>query len=59
MYVVQVWNGKRWAKVRGAEGGPWSTKDRAERIAFHREHCTAGVIRPHTTEGRPHRVVAV
>jgi len=29
-YVVQVWNGHRWAKVRGVEGGPWLTRQRAE-----------------------------
>jgi hypothetical protein len=55
-YVVQVWNGKRWAKVRGDEGGPWNTRDRAERIADAREHAER---RPSSTEGMPHRVVEV
>jgi hypothetical protein len=56
MFVVQVWNGKRWAKVRGGEGGPWSTRDRAERIATSRQ---AAERRSSSTEGMPHRVVEV
>jgi hypothetical protein len=55
-FVVQVYNGKRWAKVRGHEGGPWSTQDRAERIARSRE---AAERRESSTEGLPHRVVEV
>jgi len=53
MYVVQVWNGKRWAKLRGGEGGPWSTRARAESIARNRERSPR---RPSSTEGYPHRV---
>jgi hypothetical protein len=55
-FVVQVYNGKRWAKVRGHEGGPWSTRDRAERIARSRE---AAERRESSTEGMPHRVAEV
>lgn len=55
-YVVQVWNGSRWAKVRGPEGGPWNTRDRAERIADGRERAER---RQSSTEGLPHRVVEV
>jgi hypothetical protein len=53
-YVVQVFNGKRWVKVRGAEGGPWSTLSRAERIARGREDMPR---RASSTEGMPHRVI--
>lgn len=56
MFVVQVWNGKRWSKVRGPEGGPWRTHDRAERIAQGRENSER---RPNSTEGMPHRVIEV
>lgn len=56
-YVVQQFDGKRWAKVRGPEGGPWSTRDRAERIAQGRENATPTSLS--SSEGRPHRVVAV
>lgn len=53
-FIVQVWNGRRWAKVRGVEGGPWTRRDRAERIARERE---AGQRRASSTEGYPHRVI--
>lgn len=52
-FVVEVWNGKRWAKVRGDEGGPWDYRGRAERIARARE---AAERRTSSTEGMPHRV---
>lgn len=52
-FVVEVWNGRRWAKVRGPEGGPWQTRDRAERIAASRENSER---RASSTEGFPHRV---
>ncbi len=55
-FVVQVWNGKRWAKVRGPEGGPWMYRSRAERIAAGRENSER---RTSSTEGMPHRVVEV
>jgi hypothetical protein len=55
-YVVQAFNGKRWAKVRGAEGGPWTNRARAERVARSRE---AAERRESSTEGLPHRVVEV
>jgi hypothetical protein len=55
-YVVQVWNGRRWSKVRSGEGGPWSTRDRAERQARSRERMPR---RESSTEGYPHRVVEV
>lgn len=54
-YVVQVWNGRRWAKVRGAEGGPWTLRSRAERVARSRQEAPR---RSSSTEGMPHRVVA-
>jgi hypothetical protein len=54
-FVIQVWNGRRWAKVRGVEGGPYLTRDRAERIAASRERQP---MRTSSTEGMPHRVKA-
>lgn len=57
VYVVQVWNGRAWRKVRGPEGGPWSLRSRAERVAAVRESA-----RPRdfsSTEGMPHRVIEV
>lgn len=56
MYVVQAWNGKRWAKVRGEEGGPWSRRARAECIARSRQNMQR---RASSTDGMPHRVVEV
>jgi hypothetical protein len=53
-YVVEVLTGRGWRKVRGPEGGPWRTRDRAERIAQGRE---ASDRRTSSTEGLPHRVV--
>ena len=55
-FIVQVWNGRQWRKVRGPEGGPWLRRDRAERIADGRERLPR---RPSSTEGFPHRVVEV
>lgn len=55
-FVVQAWNGRTWRKVRGAEGGPWTTFDRAKRIADARQNAKR---RPSSTEGLPHRVKAV
>lgn len=52
-YVVQVWNGRTWRKVRGPEGGPWLTRDRAERIAAARQNAER---RASSTDGLPHRV---
>lgn len=52
-FIVQVWNGKTWSKVRGVEGGPWSLRSRAQRIADSRERCPR---RTSSTEGMPHRV---
>ena len=52
-FVVEVWNGRRWAKVRGPEGGPWSLKSRAERIAEGRQNAPR---RASSTDGLPHRV---
>jgi hypothetical protein len=52
-YVIQAWNGKRWAKVRGTEGGPWR-KDAALRMAARREALPR---RTSSTEGMPHRVL--
>lgn len=54
LYYVQVWNGRRWARVRGPEGGPWGTVSRAGRIADGRE---TSARRASSTEGMPHRVV--
>jgi hypothetical protein len=54
-YVIQVLSGGRWRKVRGAEGGPWVRRDRAERLASARERMPR---RESSTEGLPHRVVA-
>lgn len=53
-FVVQVWNGTRWAKLRGNQGGVWMTRERAERVATSRE---AMPRRESSTEGMPHRVV--
>lgn len=56
-YIVQVQNRSgRWVKVRGVEGGPWSRRDRAERIAESRENAER---RSSSTEGLPHRVIVV
>ncbi len=55
-YIIQAYNGKRWAKVRGSEGGPWHNRAAAERLAQARERCPR---RPSSTEGCPHRVVEV
>lgn len=55
-YVVQAWNGRTWRKVRGGEGGPWTTQQRAELIAAARE---AAPRRSSSTEGMPHRVAEV
>lgn len=56
VFVVQVWNGRAWRKVRGLEGGPWSKRDRAVRVAEARERAER---RSSSTEGMPHRVVEV
>ena len=53
-YVVEVKSNGKWRKVRGGEGGPWSTYDRAERIARFRELATPRGLS--STEGLPHRV---
>jgi hypothetical protein len=53
-YTVQVLSGGKWRKVRGLEGGPWRTRDRAERIAHYRQNAER---RTSSTEGLPHRVV--
>lgn len=55
-YIVQVYSAGRWAKVRGVEGGPWRTRQRAERIAAGRENAEC---RTSSTEGLPHRVIEV
>ena len=55
VYVVEVWNGKRWAKVRGYEGGPFKFEGRAERMATLREAAPSRGLS--STEGMPHRVV--
>lgn len=55
-FVVQVWNGRTWSKRRGLEGGPWNTRDRAERIAASLENAPR---RSTSSDGRPHRVVEV
>lgn len=52
-YTVEVWNGRAWRKVRGAEGGPWLRQSRAERVARSR---ASAARRPSSTEGMPHRV---
>jgi hypothetical protein len=54
MFVVEVYSRGRWAKVRGAEGGPWRTRQRAERIAEARQNATPRGLS--STEGLPHRV---
>lgn len=54
VFIVQVWNGRVWRKVRGIEGGPWSLRSRAERIADARERAPR---RTSSTEGMPHRVI--
>lgn len=54
-YIVEVWNGRRWAKVRGHEGGPWLRRDRAERMARARENESPRDLS--STAGQPHRVV--
>lgn len=54
VYVVEVRTRGQWRKVRGAEGGPWNTRDRAERIAEARESATPRGLS--STEGLPHRV---
>lgn len=54
-YIVEVQSRSgRWAKVRGVEGGPWNTRDRAERIARARENARPTSLS--SSEGRPHRV---
>lgn len=53
MFVVEVWNGRSWRKVRGPEGGPWRSFDRADRIARGRQDSPR---RSSSTEGLPHRV---
>lgn len=53
VYHVEVWNGSRWTKVRGGEGGPWLRRSRAQRIADSRERLP---LRESSTEGMPHRV---
>jgi len=53
-FIVQVQVNGRWRKVRGVEGGPWNTRDRAERVAFYRGRAKR---RTSSTEGLPHRVV--
>jgi hypothetical protein len=53
-YVVEVWNGRRWSKVRGSEGGPWRRRQHAERIAEARTHAARRSLS--STEGMPHRV---
>jgi len=55
-YIVQVWNGRSWRKVRGLEGGPWLRRDRAERLAASRELAER---RTSSTEGMPHRVISL
>lgn len=52
-YVVEVMSGGKWRKKRGPEGGPWSTRGRAERIA---EACEREERRTSSTAGLPHRV---
>jgi hypothetical protein len=37
LFYVEVNTGRGWRKVRGAEGGPWSTFGRADRLAKARE----------------------
>lgn len=54
-FVVEVYSGDRWAKVRGSEGGPYSLRSRAERIAEGRENAKPRGLS--STEGLPHRVV--
>lgn len=54
-YVVQVFSGGRWAKVRGSEGGPYSLRSRAERIAEARQNAEPRGLS--STEGLPHRVI--
>lgn len=56
LWVVQVFNGRGWAKVRGPEGGPWNRGSRAFRIAVSR---SAMPTRSSSTEGFPHRVKEV
>lgn len=55
-YVVQVYSGGRWAKVRGNDGGPWNLRSRAARVAAARESLP---VRLSSTEGLPHRVIEV
>lgn len=52
-YVVEVLTARGWRKVRGSEGGPWRTLDRAQRVATYRENAER---RESSTEGLPHRV---
>lgn len=54
-FVVQAFNGKRWAKVRG-DGYVRRTRASAERAATLR---AALPRRSSSTEGMPHRVVEV
>jgi len=56
MWIVQAWNGRTWRKVRGVEGGPYLTRQRAERIAASRADCPR---RESSTEGNAHRVWAI
>lgn len=53
VYVVEALSNGTWRKVRGLEGGPWATFDRADRIARGRENSPR---RSSSTEGLPHRV---
>ncbi len=54
-FIVQVWNGKKWAKVRGYEGGPFAYQGRAERMASAREQAPSRGLS--STDGMPHRVI--
>jgi hypothetical protein len=56
MWIVQAWNGRTWRKVRGVEGGPYLTRQRAERIAASRADSP---LRESSTEGMSHRVRTV
>ncbi len=55
-YVVEVWNGKRWAKVRGYEGGPFKYETLAQRMADLRQAAPSRGLS--STEGMQHRVTA-
>ena len=54
-YIVQAWNGKRWAKVRGVIGGPWHDFEGHEGIGAKRAARMAAVAE--RDNGKPHRVV--